>query len=223
MPDVIHSLNDPVSRDGATAVLTGNLAPRGCVIKPSAAEKRLLKHRGKAIAFEDYNHMAREIDRDDLDVTPDHILVLQERRPAGRPRHAGMGHAADPEKAAEAGRARHAAHLRRAHERHQLRRLHPARRAGELRRRAAGFREDRRRDRGRRAGAQASICTCRDAELAQAQGRLDRAAAALSARLRRAVLGAYRAGRRGLRLRFPQGRRAARPSRKFTDSLLRST
>ena len=83
--DVIKSLNDPVSRDGATAVLTGNLAPRGCVMKPSAAEKRLHKHRGKVIAFDDYNHMSREIDRDDLDVTPDHILVLKNAGPQGGP------------------------------------------------------------------------------------------------------------------------------------------
>ncbi|MBV9347275.1 MAG: dihydroxy-acid dehydratase, partial [Pseudolabrys sp.] len=84
-PEVIKSLNDPVSRDGATAVLTGNLAPRGCVMKPSAAEKRLHKHRGKAIAFEDYNHMAREIDRDDLEVTADHIIVLKNAGPQGGP------------------------------------------------------------------------------------------------------------------------------------------
>ena len=83
--DVIKSLNDPVSRDGATAVLTGNLAPRGCVMKPSAAEKRLHKHRGPVIAFEDYNHMAREVERDDLDVTADHILVLKNGGPKGGP------------------------------------------------------------------------------------------------------------------------------------------
>ena len=83
--DVIHAFDDPVSREGATAVLRGNLAPDGCVIKPSAAESRLLKHRGKAIAFEDYNEMAREVERDDLDVTPDHILVLKNGGPQGGP------------------------------------------------------------------------------------------------------------------------------------------
>jgi dihydroxy-acid dehydratase len=83
--DVIHSLNDPVYAEGATAVLKGNLAPDGCVIKPAAADKRFLKHRGKAIAFEDYNHMMREIERDDLDVTPDHILVLKNAGPKGGP------------------------------------------------------------------------------------------------------------------------------------------
>jgi dihydroxy-acid dehydratase len=85
LPDVIHSLNDPIYAEGATAVLKGNLAPNGCVIKPSAADPRFLKHRGKVIAFEDYNHMMREIDRDDLDVTPDHILVLKNAGPKGGP------------------------------------------------------------------------------------------------------------------------------------------
>jgi dihydroxy-acid dehydratase len=85
IPDIIHSLNDPIYAEGATAVLKGNLAPQGCVIKPAAAEKRFLKHRGKAIAFEDYNHMMREIERDDLDVTPDHILVLKNAGPKGGP------------------------------------------------------------------------------------------------------------------------------------------
>jgi len=85
IPDVIHSLNDPIYAEGATAVLKGNLAPNGCVIKPAAADPRFLKHRGKAIAFEDYNHMMREIDRDDLDVTRDHILVLKNAGPKGGP------------------------------------------------------------------------------------------------------------------------------------------
>ncbi|MGB7259290.1 MAG: L-arabinonate dehydratase [Pseudolabrys sp.] len=85
LPEVIHSLKNPVYAEGATAVLKGNLAPQGCVIKPAAADKRFLKHRGKAIAFEDYNHMMREIERDDLDVTPDHILVLKNAGPKGGP------------------------------------------------------------------------------------------------------------------------------------------
>ena len=79
-PDVIHAMNDPVSKE-ATAILFGNLAPNGAVIKPSAADPRFLKHRGPALAFEDYNHMAAEIDRDDLDVTPEHVLVLKNAGP----------------------------------------------------------------------------------------------------------------------------------------------
>ena len=204
IPDVIHSLNDPIYAEGATAVLKGNLAPNGCVIKPAAADPRFLKHRGKAIAFEDYNHMMREIERDDLDVTRRPHPGAEERRAQGRPRHAGMGHAADPQAAAGAGRARHDPHLRRPHERHELRRLHPARRAGKLRRRAARIRADRRRDRDRR--RQADDPSARQRRRARApQGRLDAAAAEISARLRRDVLRAHRPGRPGLRSRFPAG------------------
>jgi dihydroxy-acid dehydratase len=85
LPDVIHPVSDPISSEPATGVLIGNLAPRGAVIKPSAVEKRLLKHRGPALVFEDYNHMAREIDREDLDVTADHVLVLKNSGPKGGP------------------------------------------------------------------------------------------------------------------------------------------
>jgi dihydroxy-acid dehydratase len=83
--DVIRPIGDPISSEPAAAILTGNLAPGGCVMKPSAAEKRLLKHRGPALVFEDYNHMASLIERDDLDVTPDHILVLKNGGPKGGP------------------------------------------------------------------------------------------------------------------------------------------
>jgi dihydroxy-acid dehydratase len=83
--DVIHPLSNPISKEPACAILTGNLAPRGCVIKPSAADPRLLKHKGPALVFEDYNHMASLIDRDDLDVTPDHVLVLKNGGPQGGP------------------------------------------------------------------------------------------------------------------------------------------
>jgi dihydroxy-acid dehydratase len=85
LPDVIHPVSDPISSEPATGVLIGNLAPRGAVIKPSAVEKRLLKHRGPALVFEDYNHMASQIDREDLDVTADHVLVLKNSGPKGGP------------------------------------------------------------------------------------------------------------------------------------------
>jgi dihydroxy-acid dehydratase len=101
--DVIHSLNDPVSTVGATAVLTGNLAPRGCVMKPSAADPRLLRHRGPALAFENYNHMAAEIDRDDLEVTPDHVIVLKKGGPKGGPGMPEWGMLPIPKKLLKAG------------------------------------------------------------------------------------------------------------------------
>jgi dihydroxy-acid dehydratase len=103
LPDVIHTLADPLYGEGATAVLTGNLAPRGCVMKPAAAEKRFLKHRGKAIAFEDYNHMAREVERGDLDVTPDHVLVLKNAGPKGGPGMPEWGMLPIPKKLVQAG------------------------------------------------------------------------------------------------------------------------
>ena len=83
--DVIRSLKNPIYGEGGTAVLKGNLAPRGAIMKPSAAEPRLRKHRGKAVVFRDYNHMAAEIDRDDLDVTADSVIVLQNAGPKGGP------------------------------------------------------------------------------------------------------------------------------------------
>jgi dihydroxy-acid dehydratase len=83
--DVIRPIDNPVSSAVGTAVLTGNLAPNGCVMKPSAADPRLLKHSGPALVFRDYNEMSANIDRDDLDVTADHILVLQNAGPVGGP------------------------------------------------------------------------------------------------------------------------------------------
>ena len=103
LPDVIHPLTQPLYPEGATAVLTGNLAPRGCVMKPAAAEQRLLKHRGKAIAFENYDHMAREVDRDDLEVTPDHVLVLKNGGPKGGPGMPEWGQLPIPKKLLKAG------------------------------------------------------------------------------------------------------------------------
>ncbi len=103
LADVIAALDKPLYPEGATAVLTSNLAPRGCVMKPAAADKRLLHHRGKAIAFENYDHMAREVERDDLDVTPDHVLVLKNGGPKGGPGMPEWGQLPIPKKLLKAG------------------------------------------------------------------------------------------------------------------------
>jgi dihydroxy-acid dehydratase len=103
LPDVIHPLSAPLYGEGATVVLTGNLAPRGCVMKPAAADQRFLHHRGKALAFENYDHMAREIERDDLDVTPDHVLVLKNAGPKGGPGMPEWGMLPIPKKLLKAG------------------------------------------------------------------------------------------------------------------------
>jgi dihydroxy-acid dehydratase len=82
---VIHSVNNPVSSSGGTAVLYGNLAPDGAVIKPTAAEQRLLKHKGPAIVFTDYNDLAARIDDEHLAVDENSVLVLQNAGPLGGP------------------------------------------------------------------------------------------------------------------------------------------
>ncbi len=84
-PDVIRSMANAIYPEGALAVLKGNLAPRGCVIKPSACAPHLLKHAGPAIVFDDYPAMKAVIDRDDFEVTPDHVLILRNAGPQGGP------------------------------------------------------------------------------------------------------------------------------------------
>jgi dihydroxy-acid dehydratase len=102
-PDVIRDIDKAIYAEGATAVLKGNLAPRGAVMKPAAAEPRLRQHRGKAVVFRDYNHMAAEVERDDLDVTPDHVLVLQNAGPKGGPGMPEWGMLPIPRKLVRAG------------------------------------------------------------------------------------------------------------------------
>jgi dihydroxy-acid dehydratase len=82
---VIRSTSNPVNGAGATFVLRGNLAPDGCVIKPTAAEPRLLKHRGRAIVFDNYPDLKARINDEDLDVTPDDVIVLRSAGPLGAP------------------------------------------------------------------------------------------------------------------------------------------
>ena len=83
--DVIRPLSKPIYEEGSLAVLKGNLAPDGCVIKPAACEKKFLKHKGPAIVFDSYPEMKELIDSDDLDVSEDHILVLRNVGPVGGP------------------------------------------------------------------------------------------------------------------------------------------
>ncbi len=83
--DVIRPLNNPLVASDSLAVLRGNLAPDGAIIKPPAAESRLHKHSGKAVVFEDYNDMAARIDDPDLDVDENSVLVLQNAGPIGAP------------------------------------------------------------------------------------------------------------------------------------------
>ncbi len=83
--DVIRPMQNPVYREGALAVLKGNLAPDGCVIKPSACEKKYLKHRGPALVFDSYREMKEQIDDPSLDVCEDTVLIMRGAGPIGGP------------------------------------------------------------------------------------------------------------------------------------------
>ncbi|HWA78779.1 MAG TPA: L-arabinonate dehydratase [Acetobacteraceae bacterium] len=83
--EVIRPRNNPLRADAGLAVLRGNLAPDGAVIKTSAADPRLLRHTGPAVVFRDYEDMAKRIDDPDLEVSADSVLVLQNAGPVGGP------------------------------------------------------------------------------------------------------------------------------------------
>lgn len=81
--DVIRPLHDPIYAEGALAVLRGNLAPDGVVIKPSACAPHLLQHTGRALVFDDYPALKKAVEDPKLDVTADDILVLRNAGPLG--------------------------------------------------------------------------------------------------------------------------------------------
>ncbi|HEY7238570.1 MAG TPA: L-arabinonate dehydratase [Burkholderiales bacterium] len=83
--EVIRTRKNPLKESGGLVVVRGSLAPNGAVIKAAAAAPRLLKHVGKAVVFDDYNDMAARIDREDLDVDADSVLVLRNAGPLGGP------------------------------------------------------------------------------------------------------------------------------------------
>ncbi len=83
--DVIRPRANPLASSGGLAVLRGNLAPDGAVIKPTAAEPRLMKHTGRAVVFRDYNDMAARIDDEKLDIDENSVIVLQNAGPLGGP------------------------------------------------------------------------------------------------------------------------------------------
>ena len=83
--DVIRPLSNPVYKEGSLAVLRGNLCPDGAVIKPAACDPKYHVHEGPALVFDSYPDMKKAIDDEDLDVTPDHVLVLRNAGPLGGP------------------------------------------------------------------------------------------------------------------------------------------
>jgi dihydroxy-acid dehydratase len=100
---VIRISSNPIFPVGGLAVLHGNLAPRGAVIKHSAASPDLLKHRGRAVVFSSLEDLALRIDSPDLDVNADDILVLQNAGPKGAPGMPEAGYLPIPKKLAQVG------------------------------------------------------------------------------------------------------------------------
>ncbi|MES2258014.1 MAG: L-arabinonate dehydratase [Pseudomonadota bacterium] len=101
--DVIRTPDNALYQEGALAVLRGNIAPDGCVMKPSACEKRFYKHTGPALVFDDYPSMKEAVERDDLDVTADHILILRNAGPRGGPGMPEWGMLPIPKKLVQQG------------------------------------------------------------------------------------------------------------------------
>jgi dihydroxy-acid dehydratase/L-arabonate dehydrase len=96
--EVIRPLDKPLVADGSIRVLRGNLAPRGAVLKPSAASAHLLKHRGRAVVFENFDHYKQRIDDPALPVTPESVMVMKNCGPRGYPGMAEVGNIGLPPK-----------------------------------------------------------------------------------------------------------------------------
>ena len=101
--EVICSLSAPLKKEGAMAVLHGNLAPRSAVIKHSAASVELMHHTGRAVVFDSVEDMIARIDLPDLDVTADDVLVLRNAGPKGAPGMPEAGYLPIPMKLAREG------------------------------------------------------------------------------------------------------------------------
>ncbi len=101
--DVIRPVTKPLVESDGLAVLYGNIAPKGAVIKPAAMEQHLRKHTGRAVVFKDYNDMSARIDSPDLDVDKDSVIVLQSAGPQGAPGMPEWGQLPIPQKLLRAG------------------------------------------------------------------------------------------------------------------------
>jgi len=100
---VIRTVADPLMEGAGIAVLRGNLAPNGAIIKPSAATPDLLTHRGPALVFDNVEDLHNRIDDPNLDVTPDTVLVLRGCGPKGYPGMPEVGNMPLPKKILEQG------------------------------------------------------------------------------------------------------------------------
>ncbi|MFL9555199.1 IlvD/Edd family dehydratase [Acinetobacter baumannii] len=96
--EVIRKIDNPIRQDGGMCILRGNLAPKGAVLKPSAATPELMKHRGRAVVFENFDDYKARINDPDLDVDETCILVMKNAGPKGYPGMAEVGNMGLPPK-----------------------------------------------------------------------------------------------------------------------------
>lgn len=101
--EVIRQIDNPLRKDGGMCILKGNLAPKGAVLKPSAASPELMKHRGRAVVFENFDDYKARIADPDLDVDETCVLVLKNAGPKGYPGMAEVGNMGLPPKILEKG------------------------------------------------------------------------------------------------------------------------
>jgi dihydroxy-acid dehydratase len=101
--DVIHPFDQPFKEDSGIAVLRGNLCPEGAIIKPSAASPRLMRHRGRAVVFENIEDFHRRIDDPALDIDESCVMVLKNCGPKGYPGMAEVGNMPLPPKVLKKG------------------------------------------------------------------------------------------------------------------------
>jgi len=101
--DVIRPVDNPLTKKGGIAVLKGNLAPKGAVLKPSAASPHLMQHRGRAVVFEDIDDYKAQINDDALDIDETCIMVLKNCGPKGYPGMAEVGNMGLPPKVLKKG------------------------------------------------------------------------------------------------------------------------
>ena len=101
--DIIRPTSNPIYSGGAMAVLRGNLAPQGAIIKQAAANQKLLQHTGRAVVFKSLADLAARIDDANLNVTPDDVLVLQNAGPKGAPGMPEAGYLPIPKKLLQQG------------------------------------------------------------------------------------------------------------------------
>ncbi|TBW55991.1 dihydroxy-acid dehydratase [Marinobacter halodurans] len=101
--EVIRPLDSPLCEDGGICVLRGNLAPRGAVLKPSAATPELMKHRGRAVVFDNFDHYKARINDPELEVDANSVLVMRNCGPKGYPGMAEVGNMGLPAKLLEQG------------------------------------------------------------------------------------------------------------------------